>query len=166
MDPWHQLSVKNSQNFFTRTGKIRNYKVQAEIFKNLVPVQQKGRRVLATLQEKVDKEIDKLLAQDQIEQLQERSDRFFVSPIVTPYKNKYPMPNVEEVVDTIGQLISVKKGGRVFYHDGLNLCVQMYTIRFLGSDKILERAELVCFSRDAPFFKVAVCYGYYNQHVG
>ena len=76
------------------------------------------------------------------------------------------MPNVEEVVNTIGQLISEKKGGRVFYHDGLNLCVRMYTIRFLWSDKILERAEIVCFSRDPPFFQVAVGYGYYNQHVG
>ena len=166
MDPWYQFFSKLFPKFCTRTRKIKNYEVQAEIFKNLVPVQQKGRRVLATLQEKVDKEIDKLLARDQIEQLQERSDQFFVSPIVTPYKNKYPMPNVEEVVDTIGQLISMKKGGCVFYHDGLNLCVQMYTIKFLGSDKILERAEIVCFIRDASFFKVAVCYGYYNQHVG
>ena len=37
--------------------------MQAEFFKNLTPIQQKGRRVPITLQEKVDKEIDKLLEQ-------------------------------------------------------------------------------------------------------
>ena len=43
---------------FTRVGKIRNYKVQAELFKTLVPIQQKVRRVPITLQENVDGEID------------------------------------------------------------------------------------------------------------
>ena len=80
-DEWHDESEDEQMNqcqlyfsklfpkLFTRVGKIRNYKVQAEFFKNLVPVQQKERRVPVTLQEKVDKEIDKLLTQRHIEKL-------------------------------------------------------------------------------------------------
>ena len=59
MDPWQLYFSRLVPKLFTRIGKIRNYKVQAEFFKNFVPVQQKGRRVPVTLQEKVDKEIDK-----------------------------------------------------------------------------------------------------------
>ena len=74
MDPWQQYFSKLFPKFFTRIGKIRNYKVQAEFFKNLVRVQQKGRRVPVTLQEKADKEIYKLLTQGHIEKLKECSD--------------------------------------------------------------------------------------------
>ena len=134
MDQWQLYFSKLFPKLFT-VGKFRNYKVQAEFFKNLVPVQQKGRRVPVTLQEKVDKEINKLLTQGHIEKLKECSDRYFVSPIVITvkkdgsvklalesrelnkqvHKNKYQMPNIEELVDTIGQLISEKKQGEVYF---------------------------------------------------
>ena len=72
-----------------------------------------------TLQEKVDKKIDKLLTQGHIEKLKECSDRYFASPIVITvkkdgsvklalesrelnkqvHKNKYQMPNIEEIVE-------------------------------------------------------------------
>ena len=54
--------------------------MQAEFFENLTPVQQKGRRVPISLQEKVDTEIDKLLKQGQIEKLTECSDKYFCVP--------------------------------------------------------------------------------------
>ena len=60
MYPCQQYFSKLFPKLFTRTGKIRNSNVQAEFFKNIVTVQQKGRRVPVTLQDKVDKEIDKL----------------------------------------------------------------------------------------------------------
>ena len=117
MDRWQQYFSKVFPKLFTRIGKV-----QAEFFKNLVPVQQKGRRMPVTLQDKVDKEIDKLLAQGHIEKLKDCSDRYFVSPIVITvkkdksvklalesrelnkqlHKNNCQMPNIEEVVDTIG----------------------------------------------------------------
>ena len=87
-----------------------------------------------TLQEKVDKEIDKLLQQGHIEKLNECSDKYFVSPIVITvkkdgsvklalesrelnkqvHKNKYQMPNIEELMDTVGQTISERKPGEVY----------------------------------------------------
>ena len=135
MDQWQLYFSKLFPKLFIRVGKIRNYTVQAEFFKNLVPVQQKGRRVPVTLQEKVDKEIDKLSTQGHLEKLKECSDRYFVSPIVITvkkdgsvklalesrelnkqvHKNKYQMPNIEELVDTTGQLISEKKQGEVYF---------------------------------------------------
>ena len=86
------------------------------------------------MQEKVDTEIDKLLKQGQIEKLTECSDKYFVSPIVITvkkdgsvklalesrelnkqvHKNKHQMPNIEELMDTVGQTISEKKPGDIF----------------------------------------------------
>ena len=125
-------------------GKIGNDKVQADFFENLIPVQQKGRRVPISLQEKVDTEIDKLLKQGHIEKLTKCSDKYFVSPVVITvkkdgsvklalesrelekqvHKNKYQMPNIEELMDTVVQTISEKKiRGYIFYNDGSNICV-------------------------------------------
>ena len=123
--------------------------MQAEFFNNLTPSQQKGRRVPITLQEKVDKEIDKLLGQGHIQKLEECSDKYFVSPIVITvkkdgsvklalesrelnkqvHKNKYQMPNIEELMDIVGQSISERKQGDVFfYNDGSH--VRIRTISF------------------------------------
>ena len=51
-----------------------------------MPIYPKGRRVPITLQEKVGKEIDKLMAQGHIQKLEECSDKYFVSPIVITVK--------------------------------------------------------------------------------
>ena len=67
LDSWQTYFSKQFSNLFNRVGKIRNYKAQAEFFEDLIPVQQKGRRVPISLQEKVDTEIDKLLKQGHIE---------------------------------------------------------------------------------------------------
>ena len=66
LDDWQNHFSKQFYNLFHICSHIRIYKVQAECFKNLMPIQQKGKRVPITLQEKVDKEIDKLLAQGHI----------------------------------------------------------------------------------------------------
>ena len=135
LDWWQTYFSKQFSNLFNRIGKIRNYKVQAEFFENLIPVQQKGRRVPISLQEKVDTKIDKLLKQGHIEKLKECSDKYFVSPIVITvkkdgsvklalesrelnkqvHKKKYQMPNIEELMDTVGQTISEKKSGDIFF---------------------------------------------------
>ena len=122
LDDCQRHFSKQFNHLFPRVGRIRNYKVQAEFFKNLIPIQQKGRRVSKTLQEKVDKEIEKLLEQGHIQKLEECSDNFFVSPIVITvtkdgsvklalesrelnkqvHKNKYQMSNIEELMDIVG----------------------------------------------------------------
>ena len=86
LDPWQTYYSKQFNNLFHRVGKIKNYKVHADFFETLTPIQQKGRRVPITLQDKVDKEISKLLQQGHIEKLEECSDKYFVSPIVITVK--------------------------------------------------------------------------------
>ena len=135
LDPWQTYFSKQFNNLFNRVGKTKNYKVHADFFETLTPVQQKGRRVPITLQDKVDKEINKLLRQGRIEKLNECSDKYFVSLIVITVKkygsiklalesrdlnthvqkNKYQIPNIEELMDTVGQTISERKPGDVYF---------------------------------------------------
>ena len=87
-----------------------------------------------SLQNKVDKEIDRLINEGHIIKLQEYSDEYFVSPIVITvkkdgsiilalesrelnkqvHKNMYQMPNIVEQVDGISQLIAERKAGDVY----------------------------------------------------
>ena len=75
LNSWQTFFSKQLPNLFNRVGILRNYKMQAEFFENLTPVQQKGRRVSISIQEKVDTEIDKLLKQNHIEKLTECLDK-------------------------------------------------------------------------------------------
>ena len=47
LDSWQTYLSKQFSNLFNRLGKIRNYKVQAEFFENLIPVQQKSSHFIA-----------------------------------------------------------------------------------------------------------------------
>ena len=135
LDPWQIYFSKQFKNHFNSVGKMKNYKVHADFFETLTPIQQKGRRVPITLQDKIDKEINKFLGQGLIEKLKECSDKYFVSPIVITvkkdgsvklalesrelnkqvHKNKYQMPNIEELMDTVEQTISERKPGNVYF---------------------------------------------------
>ena len=75
LEKWQDYFNKLFSKLIKRVGKIRNYKVQAEFFNNLIPIQQKGRRVPITLQDEVDGEIDKLIKHGHIERLEDRSDK-------------------------------------------------------------------------------------------
>ena len=131
LDPWQTYFSKKFNNLFHRVGKIKIYKVRAEFLETLTPIHQTGRRVPITLQDRVDKEISKLLQQGRIEKLEEGLDKYFVSSIVITvkkngsvklaleskelikqvHKNKFQMPNIEELMDTVGQTISARKMG-------------------------------------------------------
>ena len=134
LSPWQEYFSKQIANLFNRLGKIRNYKLQDNFLDKLNPVQQKGRRVPITLQKKVDKGISKLLEQGHIENLNEFLLKYFVSPIIIRlkkdmsinlalesrelnkqvHKNKYQMPNIEELLDTVSKTISERKSGEIF----------------------------------------------------
>ena len=88
-----------------------------------------------SLQDKVDNQIFWLINEGHIIKLQECSDKYFVSPIVITvkkdgslklalesrelnkqvHKNKYKMPNIDELVDGISQIIAEKKAGYVYF---------------------------------------------------
>ena len=116
-------------NLFTRIGKVRNAKVRADFFENLKPIQRKGRRVPISLQDKVDKEINRLINEGHIVKLQECSDKYFDGKKdgsiklalesrelnKQVHKNKYQMPNIDELVDGISQIIAERKAGNVYF---------------------------------------------------
>ena len=88
-----------------------------------------------SLKDKVDKENHRLINEGHIVKLKECSDKYFVSPIVITvkkdgsiklalesrelnkqvHKNKYRMPNFDELVDGISQIISERKAGIVYF---------------------------------------------------
>ena len=70
LDSWQEYFRKQFSNLFSRVEKIKNYKVQAEFFQSLTPVQQKERQVPITLQDKMNHKINKLLKQGHIKNLE------------------------------------------------------------------------------------------------
>ena len=90
------------------------------------PTHQKGRRFPKKLLDKVSDELKKLSDQGHIEKLNECSDKHFISPIVITvnkdkyvklaldskvsnkdiHKNKYQMPNLDSLIDSISQHIN------------------------------------------------------------
>ena len=65
-----------------RVGKSNNQLMRTQFKKELITVQQKGRRVPVHLQERVEKEFNKLMDQKHIIKLDKYSDRQFISSIV------------------------------------------------------------------------------------
>ena len=61
LEKWQDCFSKLFSNLLKRVRKILNYKVQVKFFANLMPIQQKGRRVPITLQKQIDGKIDKLI---------------------------------------------------------------------------------------------------------
>ena len=62
-----------------------NYRVKAEFFEKLMPIQQKG-KVPKTLQDKIDEKIAVLLKQGDTEKLEDCSNKYFDSPIIKTVK--------------------------------------------------------------------------------
>ena len=130
----HELQTyfcKLYPNLFIRLGKVRNAKEGFEFFDALKAVQQKGRRVPISLPGKVDKELNRLINERHVIKLQKCSDENFMSPVVITekkdgsiklalesselkkqvHKNKYQIPDIDELVDAISQIIAERKAG-------------------------------------------------------
>ena len=66
LDELQTYLCKLYPNLFIRIGKIRNAEVRADFYDALKPVQQKGSRVPIILQEKMDREINRLIKKEQL----------------------------------------------------------------------------------------------------
>ena len=93
------------------------------------------RKVPINLQQKAKIELKKLLNEGHIEKLSTFSDQFFVSPVVITvkkdqsikmvldskilnkaiHKNKYQMPNIDSLIQTISQTLSNAPQGTVYF---------------------------------------------------
>ena len=106
--------------------KSKHHTVNSKFHRNYRVTHQKGRKVPIHLQPKVMIELKKLLNEGHIEILTNCSDQFFLSPIVITikkdqsikialdskimnkaiHKNKYQMPNIDSLIQTISQILS------------------------------------------------------------
>ena len=113
-------------DLISRIGKSKLHKVRSKFHKHYTPSHQKGRRASINLLHKVFDELKKHSDQGHIKKLQECSDKNFISPIVITdqkdksvklafdskvlnkaiHKNKYQMPNIDSLIDSISQHIN------------------------------------------------------------
>ena len=118
--------AKKSPELISRIGKSKHHTVNSKFHKNYRVTHQKGRKVPIHLQPKVKIKREKLLNEGHIEKLTNCSDQFFISPIVITvekdqsikraldskilnkaiHKNKYQMPNIDSLIQTILQTLS------------------------------------------------------------
>ena len=113
-------------NLVSRIGRYKNHVAKSNFLKEFQPRYQKGRRIPINLQDKVNNELKKLLDEKHIIKLSSLHDKYFISPIVVTvkkdqttkpaldskilneyiYKNKYQMPNIDTLIESISQQIS------------------------------------------------------------
>ena len=125
----------------TRIGKSSKHSVNSTFHKKFTPTHQKGRRVPINLQALVNTELKKLLDEKHIRKLNSCSDKKFISPIVITvkidktvnlaldsrilnksiHKNKYQMPNIENLIDTIQQNLKTSASQEAAYFSNLYL---------------------------------------------
>ena len=118
--------AKAFPDLISRIGKSKNHTINSKFHKNYRVIHQKGRKVPIHLQPEVKIELEKLLNEGHIEKLNNCSDQFFISPIVIAvkkdqsikialdskilnkviHKNKYQMPNIDSLIQTISQTLS------------------------------------------------------------
>ena len=127
--------------------------MRTQFNKEFIPVQQKGRRVPVHLQERVEKELNKLMDQKHIIKLDKCSDRQLISPIVITvrkdqmvklaldskkinkfiHKNKYQMPNIDLLLDnSTGSSIKQQSTNSIL-NTGLALHVLTNPVRQINS---------------------------------
>ena len=66
--------------------KAKNHVMKTQFTPDVTPIQQKGRRIPIQLQERVEKELNKLIDQQHILKLEKCSDKQFISAIVITVK--------------------------------------------------------------------------------
>ena len=113
--------AKEFPGLISRIGKSEHHTVNSKFHRNYCVTHQKGRKVPINLQPKVKIELEKLLNEGHNEKLTNCSDQFFISPLVitvkknqsiklaldskilnkTIHKNKYQMPNIDSLIQTI-----------------------------------------------------------------
>ena len=131
----------NFPNLISRNGRPKNHVAKSNFHEDLQPRHQKGRRIPLNLQDKVNSELKKLLVGKHIIKPSCCPDKYFISPIVVTvrkdqsiklaldskilnkviHKNKYQMPNIDTLIESISQQISVPSPKDLTYFSTLYL---------------------------------------------
>ena len=134
-DGWKEKFFTQFKNLFERQGISKNHIVSSKFKYPLCPIQEKGRRIPIHIPDKVEKEIEKLLTEGHITKLDKCTSDCFIAPIVITvkkddsiklamdakpinrqlFKNKYQMPNVDELIDGVSQIVTENKKGTLYF---------------------------------------------------
>ena len=132
---WKEKFFNKFKNLFERQGISKNHIVRSKFKYPLRPIQEKRRRIPIHIQDKVEKEIEKLLTEGHIIKLDKWTSDCFIAPIVITvkkddsiklaldakpinrqlFKNKYQMPNVDELIDGVSQIVTENKSGTLYF---------------------------------------------------
>ena len=132
---WKQKFYDQFKSLFDRQGESKNHTVSTKFKYPLCPIQEKGRRIPIHIQDKVQTELEKLLSEGHIKKLDKCTSDCFIAPNVITvkkdnsiilaldakpinrqlYKNKYQMPNVDELIDSVSQVITAKAAGTLYF---------------------------------------------------
>ena len=132
-DSWVKEMQAEFPDLFARQGRREHRKKHARLHEGTVTKQQKGRRVSIQLQESVKKERNRLLKEGHIVKVQDIKDVFLQPTVITVrkdrsvkialdarelnenvVKDKYPMPNLDNLMDMIAE--HVEQGpGKTFF---------------------------------------------------
>ena len=125
----------------SRIGLSKTHVAKSKSHQQFTAKHQKGRRVPINLQTRVTAELERLQNEGHIEKLSSCSDEHFISPIVITvkkdqsiklaldskvlnkaiHKNKYQMPNIEMLIDTISQHLTNTQNCQQAYFTTLDL---------------------------------------------
>ena len=131
--------LKFFSELISRIGRSTNHVAKSKFHKDFQPRHQKGRR--NNLLEKVNTELKKLLDGKHIVKLSSCPDKYFISPIVVTvkkdqtikpaldskvlnkaiHKNKYQMPNIDTLVESISHQISAPASQNTTYFSTIDL---------------------------------------------
>ena len=125
----------------SRIGLSKTHVAKSKFHQKFTAKHQKGRRVPINHQPRVTDELERLQTEGHIEKLSSCSDENFISPIVITvkkdqsiklaldskvlnkaiHKNKYQMPNIEMLIDTISQHLTSTHNSQQAYFTTLDL---------------------------------------------
>ena len=83
---WKNFLYMKFKDLFDRQGEAKNHTVNTKFKYPLCPIQEKVRRIPIHIQDKVQAELDKLLAEGHIEKLDKCTSDCFIAPIVITIK--------------------------------------------------------------------------------
>ena len=133
--PIKKQTATDFPDLISRIDKSKLHTVRSKLHKKYTPTRQKRRRVPINLLDIVSDELKISSNQSHIEKLQECSDPDFISPIFITvkkdksvklaidskvlnkaiHKNKYQMPNIDSLIDSISQHINDSNLGENIY---------------------------------------------------
>ena len=132
---WKNKFLKNFSDLFVRQGISKNHTISSNFKYPLCPIQEKGIRTPMHIQDKVEKEIEKMLTEGHSNKLDKCTSDCFVAPIVITvkkddwiklaldakpinrqiFRNKHQMPNVDELNDGVSQIVTENKESILYF---------------------------------------------------